>query len=75
MLDAAIEHFDNVWIGLFCKNCGRREYCSNTIVAFNMSDAMLFDKSASDKMLKLLKAECELLTSKGFLEFESVYVK
>jgi hypothetical protein len=31
MLDAAIEHFDNVWIGLFCKDCGRREYCSTPI--------------------------------------------
>ena len=28
MLEAAIEQFDNVWIGKFCKDCGRREYCS-----------------------------------------------
>ena len=28
MIDAAIEQFDNVWIGKFCKDCGRREYCS-----------------------------------------------
>ena len=31
MLDAAIEQFDNVWIGKFCKDCGRREYCSDPI--------------------------------------------
>lgn len=31
MLDAAIEQFDNVWIGKFCKDCGRREYCANPI--------------------------------------------
>ena len=31
MLDATIEQFDNVWIGKFCKDCGRREYCSDPI--------------------------------------------
>lgn len=31
MLDAAIEQFDNVWIGKYCKDCGRREYCSDPI--------------------------------------------
>ena len=31
MIDAAIEQFDNVWIGKFCKDCGRREYCSDPI--------------------------------------------
>ena len=31
MLEAAIEQFDNVWIGKFCKDCGRREYCSDPI--------------------------------------------
>ena len=31
MVDAAIEQFDNVWIGKFCKECGRREYCSDPI--------------------------------------------
>ena len=31
MLDAAIEQFDYVWIGKFCKECGRREYCSDPI--------------------------------------------
>ncbi|WP_288287593.1 phospholipase [uncultured Prevotella sp.] len=31
MLDAAIEQFDNVWIGKFCKECGRREYCADPI--------------------------------------------
>ena len=27
----AIEQFDNVRIGKFCKECGRREYCSDPI--------------------------------------------
>jgi hypothetical protein len=31
MVDAAIEQFDKVWIGKFCKDCGRREYCSDPI--------------------------------------------
>ena len=31
MLEAAIEQFDNVWVGKFCKDCGRREYCSDPI--------------------------------------------
>ena len=31
MLEAAIEQFDNVWIGKFCKDCGRRDYCSDPI--------------------------------------------
>ena len=31
MLDAAIEQFDNVWIGKFCKECGRREFCADPI--------------------------------------------
>jgi len=25
MVEAAIEQFDNVWMGKFCKDCGRRE--------------------------------------------------
>ena len=31
MLEAAIEQFDNVWVGKFCKDCGRREYCADPI--------------------------------------------
>ena len=31
MVDAAIEQFDNVWIGKFCNDCGRRDYCSDPI--------------------------------------------
>ena len=34
MLEAAIEQFDNVWIGKFfasSKDCGRRDYCSDPI--------------------------------------------
>ena len=30
-VEAAIEQFDNVWIGRFCKDCGRREYCTDPI--------------------------------------------
>jgi len=29
MVEAAIEQFDNVWIGKLCKECGRREYCTD----------------------------------------------
>ena len=36
MVDAAIEQFDNVWIGKFCKECGRREYCSDPIKKHHM---------------------------------------
>lgn len=31
MLDEAINQFDNVWIGSFCKNCDRRAYCADPI--------------------------------------------
>ncbi len=31
LLDAAIGQFDNVWMGKFCKDCGRRAYCSDPI--------------------------------------------
>ena len=31
MVEAAIEQFDNLWMGKFCKDCGRREYCSDPI--------------------------------------------
>ena len=31
MLEAAINQFDNVWIGKYCKDCGRRGYCSDPI--------------------------------------------
>ena len=31
LLDAAIGQFDNVWMGTFCKECGRRSYCSDLI--------------------------------------------
>ena len=26
-----MEQFDNVWMGQFCKDCGRKEYCSDPI--------------------------------------------
>ncbi|MCH5175236.1 MAG: phospholipase D family protein [Prevotellaceae bacterium] len=31
MLEEAINHFDSVWIGNFCKECGRRAYCADPI--------------------------------------------
>ena len=31
MFEAAIELFDNVWIGKFCKECSRREFYSDSI--------------------------------------------
>ena len=31
MVEAAMEQLDNVWIGKFWKNCGRREYCADPI--------------------------------------------
>ena len=31
MVEAAIEQFDNVWMGKFCKDCGRRDYCADPI--------------------------------------------
>ena len=32
LVDAAIDHFDSVWAGFKCKNCGRKEYCPNPII-------------------------------------------
>lgn len=31
LVDAAAEHFDSVWRGACCKNCGRRKYCPDPI--------------------------------------------
>ena len=31
IVDAAVEHFDSVWRGSRCKNCGRRRYCADPI--------------------------------------------
>ena len=31
LVDAAIGQFDNVWMGKFCKECGRRGYCADPI--------------------------------------------
>lgn len=32
LVDAATEHFDSVWRGARCKDCGRRQYCSDPII-------------------------------------------
>ena len=32
LVDAAIDHFDSVWAGFKCKNCGRKEYCPDPII-------------------------------------------
>ena len=31
LVESAIEQFDEVWIGAFCKNCGRKEVCKDRI--------------------------------------------
>lgn len=31
LLEAAVNQFDEVWIGKFCKNCGRRAYCADPV--------------------------------------------
>ena len=32
LIDAAAEHFDSVWRGSRCKDCGRRQFCPDPIV-------------------------------------------
>lgn len=32
LVDAAAEHFDSIWRGACCKDCGRRKYCPDPIV-------------------------------------------
>ena len=32
LVDAAIDHFDSVWAGFKCKNCGRKEFCPDPVV-------------------------------------------
>ena len=32
LVNAAAEHFDSVWRGARCKDCGRRQYCPDPIV-------------------------------------------
>ncbi len=27
-----IDHFDSVWAGFRCKNCGRKEYCPAPVI-------------------------------------------
>ena len=31
IIESAIEQFDSVWRGSWCKNCGRRQYCPDPI--------------------------------------------
>lgn len=31
LVELIIEQFDEVWIGAFCKNCGRKEVCKDRI--------------------------------------------
>lgn len=33
-VDAIMKQFDDVWIGKFCKKCGRKDYCDDPIVRF-----------------------------------------
>lgn len=32
IVEMAMQQFDEVWMGKFCKGCGRREYCSDPII-------------------------------------------
>ena len=32
LVKAAIDQFDTVWMGSFCKNCRRKEFCGDPIV-------------------------------------------
>ncbi len=69
---------ENPEVVLYYKGTANTEGVSvalNTIVAFDMSDALLFDKDSSKKMLNLLNAEYEILQLKGFLKFESICIK
>jgi phosphatidylserine/phosphatidylglycerophosphate/cardiolipin synthase-like enzyme len=31
-IDSIMQQFDEVWMGKFCKSCGRREYCGDPIL-------------------------------------------
>ncbi|MCM1152824.1 MAG: phospholipase D family protein [Muribaculum sp.] len=31
LVESAMEHFDSVWRGEYCKKCGRRQYCTDPI--------------------------------------------
>ena len=31
LIDSIMNQFDEVWMGKFCKNCGRKQYCSDPI--------------------------------------------
>lgn len=33
LVDAATKQFDDVWIGLCCKQCGRKDFCSDPIIS------------------------------------------
>ena len=32
LVKAAIDHFDSVWMGLYCKGCKRKDYCPDPIL-------------------------------------------
>ena len=32
LIEPLIEQFDSVWRGAFCKECGRRDFCSDPVV-------------------------------------------
>ena len=31
LVEAAMNQFDSVWAGFKCKNCGRKQYCSDPV--------------------------------------------
>ena len=32
LVEAAMDHFDSVWAGFRCKDCGRKQFCANPVV-------------------------------------------
>ncbi|MBE6396945.1 MAG: hypothetical protein E7046_08060 [Lentisphaerae bacterium] len=32
LVEPLVEQFDSVWRGAFCKDCGRRDFCSDPVV-------------------------------------------
>lgn len=32
LIESAMEHFDSVWRGEYCKKCGRRDFCGDPII-------------------------------------------
>jgi phosphatidylserine/phosphatidylglycerophosphate/cardiolipin synthase-like enzyme len=31
IVEKVMEHFDNIWRGAYCKECGRKEFCEESM--------------------------------------------